>query len=145
MGMRLIRRACIAAVVGLVGGCAPTSHVLIGTARPAITPAEVKIYSTAPPKFEEIAVLGASNKTLFTTGGQHSTDKVVGRMQAEAARLGANGLILEGFDQVQTGSIGSGLGSDSYSAHGTVSLGLGAFVGIFETSGKGRAIYVPPM
>ena len=96
MGARLIRMTCIAAVVGLVVACAPTSHVLIGTARPAITPAEVKIYSTAPPKFEEIAVLGASNKTLFTTGGQRSTDKVVGRMQAEAARLGANGLVLEG-------------------------------------------------
>jgi hypothetical protein len=119
--------------------------VLIGTARPARPPSEVKIYSSAPPKFEEIAVLGASNKTLFNTGGQRSTDKVVGRLQAEAARLGANGLILEGFEQVQTGSVGSGLGSESYSAHGSISLGLGGFVGIFETTGKGRAIYVPPM
>jgi hypothetical protein len=137
--------AWIAAAVSAGVACAPASHVLLGPARPAITPAEVTIYATAPPKFEEIAVLGASSKSLFNTGGVRSTDKVVARLQAEAARLGANGLILEGFDQIQTGSIGSGLGGDSYSAHGTVSLGLGAFVGIFKTSGKGRAIYVPTM
>jgi hypothetical protein len=145
MGWRLIRMAWVAGAVSAGVACAPTSPVLLGAARPAISPAAVTIYSTAPPKFEEIAVLGASSRSLFNTGGVRSTDKVVGRMQAEAARLGANGLILEGFDQTQTGSIGTGLGSDSYSAHGTVSLGLGGFVGIFKTTGQGRAIYVPPM
>jgi hypothetical protein len=134
-----------AAVLGICVACAPASHVLIGAARPAISPAQVTIYSTAPPKYDAIAVLESSSKTFFNFGGVRSTDKVIGRMQAEAARLGANGLILEGFDQTQTGAFGTGFGSDSYSAHGTLSLGVGGTVGIFQTTGKGRAIYVPPL
>lgn len=102
------------------------------------------IYSTPPPTYREIARLDAERKTLFNAGGEHSTDEVVKRLKAEAARLGANGLLLDGFDQTELGSIGSAAATDSYSAHGTVSLGLGVAVGVFKTTAKGRAIYVPP-
>jgi hypothetical protein len=138
------RAAATGVAVALLVACAPSWHVLTGTPRPPTLPSQVKIYSNAPPAFEEIAVLGASRKSLFNPGGRRSTDEVVERLKAEAAKVGANGIILEGFDQTQTGSIGSGAGSDSYSAHGSVSLGVGASVGIFKTTGKGRAIYVPP-
>jgi uncharacterized protein YbjQ (UPF0145 family) len=131
-------------VAGLLTACAPASHVLTGVARPPISAARVTVYATAPPQFQEIAVLHAHRKTLFNAGAERSTDKVVERLKAEAAKLGANGLILEGFDQTQTGSIGSDAGTDSYSAHGTISLGFGASVGIFSTTGKGRAIFVSP-
>ena len=69
---------------------------------------------------------------------------MVARLQAQAAKLGANGLIVEGFEQKESLSIGGGAGGESYSAHGTVSLGLGAFFGVYDTYGTGRAIYVPP-
>jgi hypothetical protein len=103
----------------------------------------VVIYSSPPPSFEEIAILDASSKSVFSPGGQRTTDKVIERLKAQAAQLGANGIILEGFDQTQTGSIGSGVGSDSYSRNSSVSLGVGGSLGIFKTTGKGRAIYVP--
>jgi hypothetical protein len=122
--------------------CAPSSHVLVGTARPPIAPSLVTVYSQAPQKFEEIAVLNASAKSMFS-GGLRSTDKVVERLKMEAAQLGANGIILEGFDQTQSGSFGTGVSSDSYSNHGSVGLGVGGSLGIFKTSGKARAIYVP--
>ena len=136
------RLAAIALIAGLAA-CAPSAHVLVGTARPPISPALVKVYSQPPPVYEEIAVLGAYSKSVFNAGGQRTTDKVVARLKAEAAKLGANGLILEGFDQTQTGSIGSGVGSDSYSNHGSVAVGVGGAVGILKTSGQGRAIFVP--
>jgi hypothetical protein len=118
--------------------------VLVGPARPPIAPSLVTVYSQAPPQqFEEIAVLNASAKSLFNAGGLRSTDKVVERLKMEAAQVGANGIILEGFDQTQSGSFGTGVGSDSYSNHGSVSLGVGGSLGIFKTSGKARAIYVP--
>lgn len=126
-----------------LAACAPSSHLVTGTVRAPVSPAAVVVYSHAPPVYEEIAVLDASSKSVFNAGGQRTTDKVVARLKAEAAKLGANGLILEGFDQTQTGSIGSGVGSDSYSNHGSVGLGVGGSVGIFKTSGKGRAIFVP--
>ena len=123
--------------------CAPSSHVLVGTARAPISPALVKVYSQLPPHFEEIAVLNASSKSMFNAGGQRTTDKVVERMKAEAAQLGANGIVLEGFNEARTGSIGTGVGSGSYSPHSAVDVGVGGSVGIFKTTGKARAIYVP--
>jgi hypothetical protein len=128
----------------LVAACAPSSHVLVGAARPAITPSEVKIYSHPPASFQEIAVLDASSKSVFSAGGQKTTDKVIERLKGEAAKLGANGVILEGFDARQTGSIGSGVGSDSYSGRSAVGVGVGGSLGIYKTTGKGRAIFVPP-
>jgi hypothetical protein len=132
------------ALVALQAACAPSWHVLTGAPRPAISPLQVKIYSDAPPSFEEIAVLGASRHSIFGTGGEHVTDKVVQRLKAEASKVGANGIIIEGFDQTQSLSMGSGAGSDSYSAHGSISLSVGAWFTVVKTTGKGRAIYVPP-
>jgi hypothetical protein len=126
-----------------IGGCAGSTHVLTGTARPPINPADVKVYFTPPPVYQDIAALDAQRRSLFNAG-EGGTDKIIARLKAEAAKVGANGLIIEGYDQVQTGSIGSGAGSDSYSAHGSMSLGLGASIGMFKTTGKGRAIFVPP-
>jgi hypothetical protein len=131
-------------LAGFVAACAPSSHVLTGTARPPITPDQVKIYSSPPPNYQEIAVLDASSKSAFGTGGQKSVDKVVERLKIEAAKLGANGVILEGFQDAQTGSIGSGVGSDSYSNHSAVGVGVGGSLGIYKKTGHGEAIYVPP-
>jgi hypothetical protein len=131
------------AAVGLVG-CAPSSHVLVGTARPPISPADVKIYLQPPPTFEEVAVLNASSKSAFGPGGQSATDKVIERLKEQAAKLGANGIILEGFSDRQTGSLGTGVGSSSYSSNSAVGVGVGSSLGIFQKSGQGRAIFVPP-
>ncbi len=141
-----LRAALIITTCGLAGGlaaCAPSSHVLVGTTRPAISPSLVKIYSHPPPSFEEVALLDASSKSAFSPGGQKSVDKVIERLKAEAAQLGANGIILEGFDDRETGSVGSGVGSDSYSRGGSVGVGVGGSLGIFKKTGRGRAIFVP--
>ncbi len=127
-----------------IAACAPSSHVLVGNARPPILPADVKVYSHPPAAFEEIAILDASSKSVFSGGGQKTTDKVVARLKGEAAKLGANGIILEGFDERQTGAIGSGVGSDSYSRNSAVGVGVGGSLGIFKTTGKASAIFVPP-
>jgi hypothetical protein len=103
----------------------------------------VKIYSHPPANFQEIAVLDASSKSAFGTGGQKSVDKVVERLKIEAAKLGANGVILEGFQDSETGSIGTGVGSDTYSSHSAVGVGVGGSLGIYKKTGHGEAIYVP--
>ena len=132
-------------VVSLIAlcGCAPSTHVLVGQARPPISPDQVKIYSQPPTYFQEIAVLDASSKSAFGTGGQKSVDKVIERLKIEAAKLGANGVILEGFQDAQTGSIGTGVGSNSYSGNSAVGVGVGGSLGIYKKTGHGEAIYVP--
>jgi hypothetical protein len=81
---------------------------------------------------------------MFGTGGQGSVDKVIQRLKERAAKLGANGIILEGMFDQQTGSVGGGSGSTSYSSNSAVGVGLGASLGIFKKTGQGRAIFVPP-
>jgi hypothetical protein len=133
-----------AALSVILAACAPSSHILTGTARPPISPADVKIYSQPPAQFQEIALLDATSKSAFGTGGQKSVDKVIERLKGQAAQLGANGIILGDFSDQQTGSIGTGAGSDSYSRSSSVGVGVGGSLGIYKKSGKGTAIYVPP-
>jgi len=129
----------------LLTACAQTTHVLVGAARPPIAPDQVRIYSQPPATpFVEIATLDASSKSAFGNGGQKSVDKVIERLKIEAAKLGANGVILEGFSDAETGSIGTGVGSDSYGNHSAVGVGVGGSLGIYKKTGHGDAIYVPP-
>jgi hypothetical protein len=140
--VRLIPLATALAV--LLAACAPSSHILVGTVRPPVSPAEVKIYLRPPPSFEDIAILNASADSMFGSGGQASVDKVIRRLKEEAAKLGANGIILEGMSDQQTGSLGGGSGSASASGNTSVSVGVGASLGIFKKTGHARAILVSP-
>lgn len=139
--IRLITLATIFAM-GLAA-CAPSSHILVGAARPPISPSEVRIYPQPPPTFEQIAILSASANSMFGTGGQGSVDKVIQRLKEQAAKLGANGIILEGMSDRETGSLGGGSGSSSYSRNSAVGVGVGGSLGIFKKTGQGRAIFVP--
>jgi uncharacterized protein YbjQ (UPF0145 family) len=130
------------AALGLAA-CASDSIVMTGTARPPIAPSEVRIYSRPPPTFEEVAILNASKSSAFTTGGQKTVDKVIAGLKEQAAKLGANGVILEGFSDSQTGSVGAGGGSDSVSRNSAVGVGVGGSLGIYKKTGHGVAIFVP--
>jgi len=127
-----------------ITACASSSHILIGTARPPISPADVRVYTAPPPQFQEIALLDAHSSSAFGPGGQKSIDKVIERLKVQAAQLGANGIILGDVSDRQTGSFGSGVGSDSYSRSSAVGVGVGGSLGIYKKTGKGTAIYVPP-
>lgn len=138
------RLPVIAALAALMTACATDSVVVTGSPRPAIAPAEVKIYWRPPPAFQEIAILNASKNSAFTTGGQKTVDKVIEGLKAQAAKLGANGVILQGFSDSQTGSVGSGVGSSSVSSNSAVGVGVGGSLGIYKKTGHGVAIFVPP-
>jgi hypothetical protein len=117
---------------------------MLGPARPAILPDQVKIYWSPPASFEPIADLNASSHSVFKPGGQEAMDKVIAELKVEAAKLGANGLMLEGFSDAQTGSVGTGVGSQSYSGNTAVGVSAGGAFGVFKKTGRARAIYVPP-
>jgi hypothetical protein len=133
-----------AGALALLSACTPSAMLLVGTARPPISAADVKVYDQPPPSFEEVAVVNAWSDSLFRPGGAHATDKVIARLKKEAAKVGANGILLGDFSDAQTSSLGTGLGSDTYTHNSSISLGAGAAIGIFKKTGKGRAIYVPP-
>lgn len=129
-------------IVVLLSACA-SSHVMIGKARPPITPDSVQIYMQPPAgKYEQIAILNTSSAGSFSFTAQSKTDSVIKRLKEQAARLGANGVILQGMGDVAGGSVGVGGGQDSYSRSSTVGVGLGGSFQMSHKAGSGLAIYV---
>jgi len=126
-----------------LAGCATTSHVITGKPRAPIDPLQVTLYSVAPPKYEEIAVIEASSRSSFAVGDQHKMDAVIERLKKEAASLGANGVLLQrtGSDG-GGGSVGAGVGTGV--GGGGVSIGTSIFTTSANKTGGGLAIYVAP-
>jgi hypothetical protein len=143
--MAVVLRLWIAALASmLLGSCATSSHVLVGTPRPPISPDLVKVYTQPPDKYEQIATINASSSGSMALTSQQNMDKAIERMKAEAAKLGANAILLQGVQDQQSGAIGTGVGSSSYSSNSSVGAGVGGSFGIYNKAATGLAIYVAP-
>lgn len=133
------RIAAIVLVAALSAGCASSSKVMLGQARPAIDPAQVQVYRTAPAGSLEIAQLESKSAVGFGTQGQ--TDAAVARLKREAAALGANGVVLVGVGS--SGSpVGMSVGAGSYGRHSGGGLSMG--IPTTQKQAAGVAIYVSP-
>ena len=140
-----IQRSILSATFALLlAGCSTSSHVLIGTPRPPIAPEQVRVYAQPPARYEQIASINANSSASLALTGQQNMDKALERMKAEAAKLGANGILLQGVSDAQTGSIGTGVGSSSYGAHSSVGGGVGGSFALTSKVTQGLSIYVPP-
>jgi hypothetical protein len=140
----LPRALLLAAVLAGAAACATSSHVLIGTARPPISPQSVRLYYRPPPQYEEIATIEAGSQGSMALTSQQNMDKAIARLKAEAAKLGANGVLLQGVQDTQGGSIGVGGGSTSYGPGSAVGVGAGGAFALTNKLARGLAIYVPP-
>ena len=78
--------------------CVPSSHIIVGDARSPIDLSQVKLYLDYPEQYEKVALIEASNRLSFTFLDQSKMDKVVERLKMEAAKLGANGVVIENTD-----------------------------------------------
>jgi len=142
--MAFIFRAGGAAAALILAGCSTSSHVLIGKARPPISPEQVRVYVQPPARYEQIASLSANSTASLALTGQQNMDKAMERMKAEAAKVGANGILLQGVQDQQSGAIGTGIGSASYGPRSSVGGGIGGSFGLYSKVAQGLAIYVPP-
>jgi hypothetical protein len=141
---RVVERAFTIPLVALLAACAASSRIVTGTPRAPIPPNEVRVYTSAPASFEEIAVLNASKKSVSSAGGERAIQKMIESLKAQAALLGANGLLLEDFSDAQALSLGTGAASDTYTHNGSISLGLGGSLGIIKKTARARAIFLAP-
>ena len=137
MTLRALAVAALCAV--LLAGCASTSKVMISPPRPAIAPEQVRVYFAPPPgRYVEIALLETSSGA-FTYGEQNKMDSVLGKLRAEAARLGANGVLVQDTASGYGGSsVGIGVGGGSFGRRSHVGGGIG--VSISPTPKYARAI-----
>ncbi|NLB58475.1 MAG: hypothetical protein GX805_08445 [Gammaproteobacteria bacterium] len=129
--MRTVRSLILLLCVLALAGCA-TSHMLTGTPRAPIDPAQVRIYHGPPPGgYEEIAVLQTRSGAL-TYGQQNKIDSVMRKLREEAASLGANGVLLEGTADGYGGggvSVGAGGGRIGGRGYGGVGVGVNGGMG----------------
>ena len=139
-----IRLLLVGALACTASGCSTSSHVLVGTQRPPISPESVRVYLQPPPSYEQIATLHASSQGSFAFTSQQNTDVAMHRLKEEAAKLGANGVLLEGMQDTQSGSFGLGAGSSSYGGNSATGVGAGGSFALTSKVAQALAIYVPP-
>lgn len=143
MTVATMLRVAAASSVLLLAGCA-TSHILTGTPRAPINPAEVRVYYGDPGvPYEEIALLETSSGA-FTYGEQNKTNSVMRKLTEEAASLGANGILFQGTaDGYGGGGVSIGAGTGRVGGRSFSSGGVGVDISPRQKHGRGVAIYLP--
>lgn len=138
----LPRRLLLITVAGVLAGCASSSALVTGTPRPAIDVTLVKLYTQPPKKYQEIAVLESSSRNSWSFTDQAKLDAVVMRLKEEAAKLGANGVLLQGTANQSSGSVGTGIGTGGLAGAVGVGIGVGTSFELERKVGRGLAIWV---
>ncbi len=130
-------------MIAALTGCAASHVALVGRARAPTSPDQVRIYLQPPDgRYEQIANLSASSRGSFAITATAKMDKVIERLKEEAAKVGANGILLHGVGDQAAGSVGAGISTEMDSGHSPYGLGLGVSAFFYGKSGDGVAIYV---
>ncbi len=126
-------------LAALLAGCGGVNRTMLAPARAPVDPATVRLYEVPPPGALQIAQIEATSGAGFGTQGQ--AEAAVARLKQEAARIGANGVVLMG---VGTGRapVDLGVGVGSFGAHGGGALSFG--IPTANKRAAGMAIWVPP-
>jgi hypothetical protein len=130
------------ALLSMLAGCSTSSRSLTGSPRAPLSPTDVRVYTQAPLSFEEIALLGASRKSMTTAGGLRAVEKMIETMKSQAAEVGANGLLLEDLSDSNVLSLGTGVGSQTYTHNASIDLGVSGSLGVVKKTVKAKAIFV---
>ena len=144
-GMRRARGACGGAALSLALSACGASQALVGRARPPISPADVRLYLEPPGRpYESIAILDVSSKHALAFTAEGKAQIVIRRLKESAARLGANGVLLEQIaDDPDATALSGGVGTQYWGSRGTIDLGMSAALA-GPKFGRGTAIYLPP-
>ncbi|GIS57419.1 MAG: hypothetical protein CM1200mP1_13570 [Candidatus Neomarinimicrobiota bacterium] len=99
---KMIKNLVILIVMFFIG-CVPVSHIIVGDKREPINPSNVEIYLDYPEQYEKIALIDAGSNFAFKDPAilfdwQSKMDKATERLKIEAAKLGANGIMIINTD-----------------------------------------------
>lgn len=119
-------------------GCASGSYELTGKKRPAIDESQVTVFEEAPRfSYEVVGTVTSSGKNGFSDESRR--EKAINELKAEAAKIGANGVILQKVKQSSFKSNGIGLGLSLGS--GGIGTGIGSGFSLPAAQAMGQAIY----
>lgn len=125
----------------IISACAITNEtsLIIGEKRPAISPEQVKLYTKPPAKYEEIAIISTDAAHDFMSK-QSLQDIAIKNLKIEAAKVGANGILLDNVGSFNVGS--SGIVTVPTATPGAPVIGVGAMNNRTGKQASGKAIYV---
>ena len=112
----------------MLSSCASGSYILTGEKRTPVLPKSVKLYTSPPQEYEVIGIVNASSDSGWTQQGD--MDYAVTELKEQAAKLGANGVILSGTGESSSSTVGA--------------YGNGAIYAVSSTAQtvSGKAVYV---
>ncbi len=90
--MKMFKAAVSVAFLIALFGCATGSSIVTGKVRPAINPGEVRLYLEPPTKYDTIGIVEASSDVEFSS--QAAQDRAIQELKAQAAKIGANGVLI---------------------------------------------------
>ena len=108
--MKCPLRLSVAILASFLLASCGTNVTMLGPARPAISPAAVRIYQVPPRHYQQIAIINSSAGTTWIFPSHDSLDEAFAELRSQAAALGANGVLLQAvYDQPVGGlSVGGG-------------------------------------
>jgi hypothetical protein len=139
--MHEMRKSILFLIVMFLVGCIPVSHIVVGETREPIDPSNVKIYLESPEEYEKIALIDAGSNFAFKDPAilftwQSKMDKVTERLKIEAAKLGANGILIVNTDnKIYRSTSSDGEGSTRSSSH-TEKFGKAIAIYVLENEGR---------
>ena len=94
---------------------------------------------------QTIAILAASSKHAFALTAEGKAEVVIRRLKEQAAKLGANGVLLEQIaDDPDAAALTGGVATQYWGSRGTIDLGVSAALAT-PKFGRGTAIFLAPM
>lgn len=110
----------------ILTGCASASgtYLITGTQREAIGAESVVIYTEFPVQYETIGIVTASSDAGWTE--QDSLNYAVAELKNQAAKIGANGVVIENMGETSSGGM----------------IVSGIYVPVSAQNISGKAIYV---
>ena len=112
-----LRVAFVILPLFLLASCG-TNVTMLGPARPAISPAAVRIYQVPPRHYQQIAIINSSAGTTWIFPSHNSLDEAFAELRSQAAALGANGVLLQAVYDQPVGGLSVGGGGFGYGHHG---------------------------
>jgi len=87
----------ISICVLIISGCASSAVIITGETRQEINPNQVIVYSEMPPNSLIIGIVTASSGSGWTAQGD--MNYAIRALKKQAARIGANGIVIENVDK----------------------------------------------
>lgn len=87
----------------IISSCASGTALVTGVQRPATSPESVILYTEPPANYEVIGIVTASSDSGWTDQG--SLEYALKEIKKQAAKIGANGILLENVSQSTSGGV----------------------------------------